>query len=152
MKVFLKILVGLVALVVVIIIGGIIYINNSFPDVGPAPDLDVGDSPELIARGEYLANHVTVCMDCHSTRDWDKETFIMMFKELGNVEELVEVNRNSFNTIMPWAMYAGMTEEDLGAIFIYNRLNLLKMILKYLFEIIINTILPLLGGERGVGK
>jgi cytochrome c553 len=23
----------------------------------------------LIARGEYLANHVTVCIDCHSIRD-----------------------------------------------------------------------------------
>ena len=27
-------------------------------------------TPERIARGEYLANHVTVCMQCHSQRDW----------------------------------------------------------------------------------
>jgi len=26
-------------------------------------------STSLLARGEYLANHVTVCMDCHSIRD-----------------------------------------------------------------------------------
>ncbi|MBP6590418.1 MAG: c-type cytochrome [Chitinophagaceae bacterium] len=29
-----------------------------------------GDSlTQLVARGEYLANHVTVCIDCHSIRD-----------------------------------------------------------------------------------
>ncbi len=25
-----------------------------------------------MARGEYLANHVTACIDCHSTRDWSR--------------------------------------------------------------------------------
>jgi len=29
-------------------------------------------TPELIARGEYLANHVTICMDCHGERDWTR--------------------------------------------------------------------------------
>jgi mono/diheme cytochrome c family protein len=29
-------------------------------------------TPERIERGKYLANHVAVCMDCHSTRDWGK--------------------------------------------------------------------------------
>ncbi len=29
-------------------------------------------TPERIQRGEYLANSVAVCMDCHSTRDWTK--------------------------------------------------------------------------------
>lgn len=27
-------------------------------------------TPERLARGEYLANHVTLCVDCHSQRDW----------------------------------------------------------------------------------
>lgn len=40
------------------------------PDAGPAPDLRVEATPERIERGRYLANHVTVCLDCHSTRDW----------------------------------------------------------------------------------
>ncbi|MGB0166777.1 MAG: cytochrome C, partial [Luteibaculum sp.] len=25
---------------------------------------------EAVARGEYLANHVMLCMDCHAQRDW----------------------------------------------------------------------------------
>lgn len=29
-------------------------------------------TPERIERGKYLANHVTVCIDCHSTRDWTR--------------------------------------------------------------------------------
>lgn len=27
---------------------------------------------ERVTRGKYLANHVAVCVDCHSTRDWSK--------------------------------------------------------------------------------
>lgn len=29
-------------------------------------------TPEVIARGAYLANHVTICMDCHGERDWTR--------------------------------------------------------------------------------
>ena len=29
-------------------------------------------TPQLIARGNYLANHVAVCMDCHGQRDWTR--------------------------------------------------------------------------------
>ncbi|MFN8352836.1 MAG: c-type cytochrome [Spirosomataceae bacterium] len=37
--------------------------------IGNAPTLTVSVSPERIKRGEYLANHVAVCMDCHSQRN-----------------------------------------------------------------------------------
>ena len=50
----------------------LIYIKFALPDVGPAPDLKVEMTPERIARGEYLANHVAVCIDCHSKRDWTR--------------------------------------------------------------------------------
>ena len=32
----------------------------------------VKPTPERLARGKYLAEHVAVCLDCHSKRDWDK--------------------------------------------------------------------------------
>lgn len=48
-----------------------IYVKTMLPDVGEAPQLTVDPTPARIARGEYLANHVTVCMDCHSTRAAD---------------------------------------------------------------------------------
>ncbi len=65
----LGILVGVVVLAVVAFLG---YFTSAYPDVDPAPAITVERTPERIARGKYLANHVTVCIDCHSTRDWSK--------------------------------------------------------------------------------
>ncbi len=54
-----------------ILLLGIGYIYFILPRI-PIPDLKVKITPERVARGKYLANHVTVCVDCHSTRDWSK--------------------------------------------------------------------------------
>lgn len=70
-----RILKVLLALVVVLVVGvGILlaYVKTALPDVGPAPELTVKPTPELLARGQYLANHVMVCMDCHGTRDYTR--------------------------------------------------------------------------------
>lgn len=53
---------------------------------------------------------------------WDKATFIARFKQYsdsGYVAPAVDWAAGDFQTIMPWAMYATMTEEDLGAIYDY---------------------------------
>jgi len=60
----------LLAVVVVCVAGAGIYVKTALPNTGPAPVLTVERTPERIARGSYLAHHVAVCMDCHSTRDW----------------------------------------------------------------------------------
>jgi hypothetical protein len=53
---------------------------------------------------------------------WTKEEFINRFKSFDPaVYEFVSVKQTDFNTPMPWIMYAGMTEEDLGAIYDYLR-------------------------------
>ncbi len=64
----------IIALIVVAVAGIAGYLKFVLPDVVPAPNLTVTVTPERIVRGEYLANHVTVCMDCHSTRDWSRFT------------------------------------------------------------------------------
>lgn len=46
------------------------YVKTMLPNVGEAPKITVEKTPEQIERGKYLANHVMVCMDCHSTRDY----------------------------------------------------------------------------------
>lgn len=69
MKKFLK---YLLITVVLVIASGLTYIKVALPNVGPAPEMKIERTPERIARGEYLANHVTVCIDCHSSRDWSK--------------------------------------------------------------------------------
>jgi len=72
MKKILKIT-GYSLLVIIVIIAGLLtYINTFLPNVGEAPDLKVDRTAERIARGKYLANSVTVCVDCHSNRDWNK--------------------------------------------------------------------------------
>ncbi len=42
-----------------------------YPRVASPPTVLIPVTAALIERGRYLANHVAVCMDCHSTRDWD---------------------------------------------------------------------------------
>lgn len=36
----------------------------------PIPEISLPTSAAEIERGRYLATHVAVCMDCHSTRNW----------------------------------------------------------------------------------
>lgn len=72
MKKALKILGVLVVLLIVAALGFVAYLKLALPNTGAAPQLKVAGTPEQIARGEYLANHVAVCMDCHSTRDWSR--------------------------------------------------------------------------------
>jgi hypothetical protein len=72
MKKALRILRLLVLVIVVGIAGLLGYVKFFMPNVGAAPEMKVESSPEIIKRGEYLANHVCVCVDCHSKRDWTK--------------------------------------------------------------------------------
>lgn len=37
-------------------------------EVGPAPDISIEITPKRVERGEYLANHVWICTDCHSRK------------------------------------------------------------------------------------
>ncbi len=57
-------------IVVVLALGGFLYLKNAFPKVAPPEDMKVEITPERVERGKYLANHVMLCMDCHGERDW----------------------------------------------------------------------------------
>lgn len=72
MKTLLKAAGWLLLAVILLGLAGATYVSFMLPDVGPAPDLKVEITPERIERGHYLANHVVVCMDCHSKRDFSK--------------------------------------------------------------------------------
>lgn len=72
MKKAFKVLGYIVLTIIIIVSGLLIYVKAALPNVGDAKDITVTATPEKIARGKYLANHVTVCTDCHSTRDWTK--------------------------------------------------------------------------------
>jgi mono/diheme cytochrome c family protein len=67
------IVIGAVLLIVLFLASGLLaYVKLALPDVGDPEDLTIERTPERIERGKYLANSVSVCMDCHSVRDWSK--------------------------------------------------------------------------------
>ena len=72
MKNLRKNLLRVIVIIVIALVASMSYIKFALPNIGDAPDLKVEMTPERIARGEYLANHVAVCMDCHSSRDWSR--------------------------------------------------------------------------------
>lgn len=72
MKKFFKVLSYILGGVAVLVAAFLFYFNSSYPKVDPPSNEKVEITPARIARGEYLAKHVAVCMDCHSTRDWSK--------------------------------------------------------------------------------
>lgn len=72
MKKILKYAGYLLAIVIIAIAGLLTYVKVALPDVGEAEELKIDYTKERIDRGRYLANTVTVCMDCHSKRDWSK--------------------------------------------------------------------------------
>lgn len=60
----------ILGLFIVFVLVALTYIKTMLPNVGDAPNMKVETSAAQIERGKYLANHVTVCIDCHSNRDW----------------------------------------------------------------------------------
>jgi mono/diheme cytochrome c family protein len=72
MRTVLKGLAVLVILGLVAAGGGLAYLLASYPDVPETGARALPTSPEAIARGQYLAEHVAVCVDCHSERDWSR--------------------------------------------------------------------------------
>lgn len=65
-KVILYALCGLVLLIVFVLS----YLKLALPSIPLREDIKVELTEENVLRGEYLANSVAVCIDCHSIRDW----------------------------------------------------------------------------------
>lgn len=65
-----KILLSSLLVLLLVITIGLAYIKIALPNVSPAEDLKINANPEMIEHGKYLADHVMLCTDCHSLRDW----------------------------------------------------------------------------------
>ncbi|MXV52905.1 cytochrome C [Pedobacter sp. HMF7647] len=66
----LKVLACVLAFVVLLAFAAGGYVYYALPNTGKPADVTIEATSQRIERGKYLANHVTVCMDCHSSRDW----------------------------------------------------------------------------------
>lgn len=72
MKTLLKIVGVLAAVVLLLAACGLGYLLLAFPKVPPAPSVKITATPEMLARGQYLNDHVVGCTTCHTKRDWTK--------------------------------------------------------------------------------
>ncbi len=92
------------------------------------------DKGELIAGMEYaggfefsmpggIVRSINITPDMETgIGKWEKEFFINRFKLYADSSyEDKAVYKGTFNSVMPWTTMAGMTEEDLGAIYTYLR-------------------------------
>lgn len=92
MKKIIKIGTWLFGALILVAIVGLSYIKISLPNTGEPEELTVSSTEERIKHGEYLANHVMVCMDCHSKRDWTKFSGPVVEGTLGMGGEIFDQN------------------------------------------------------------
>ncbi|HJU42813.1 MAG TPA: hypothetical protein VJ691_08355 [Vicinamibacterales bacterium] len=72
MKRALKVAGVLVVVALVAAAAGLGYLFFAFPDVPVRSDYRIEPTPERLARGRYLNDHVVGCTTCHSQRDWTR--------------------------------------------------------------------------------
>jgi mono/diheme cytochrome c family protein len=70
MKRVIKVVSIVFAVVCVLAVGLLAYLFIFLPNAGPVEQISIERTPARLIRGEYLAKHVAVCVDCHSTRNW----------------------------------------------------------------------------------
>ncbi|PWN06180.1 c-type cytochrome [Rhodohalobacter mucosus] len=70
MKKVVRIVLYLLIVVIAATAGVVAFIAFALPNTKPAPAMSIELTEERIERGEYLANHVMLCMDCHAVRDF----------------------------------------------------------------------------------
>jgi mono/diheme cytochrome c family protein len=67
-----KVVKGILLFLVITVIAVLLYVKLALPNVGEMEYLSVKPTAARLERGKYLANNVCVCVDCHSTRNWNE--------------------------------------------------------------------------------
>jgi mono/diheme cytochrome c family protein len=71
-KIIVRVLGAIAALVLLAILGVIVKFYVLSPKSRAAPSVTAPSTPEAIAKGKYLVNHVAACIGCHSPVQEDK--------------------------------------------------------------------------------
>src|SRR3954470_18171252 len=66
-----KVLGAILGAAVVLVVGLLGFLVIKEPSQRPAPPEKFEATPERLARGKYLVDHVTPCLHCHSQPDMD---------------------------------------------------------------------------------
>jgi mono/diheme cytochrome c family protein len=92
MKKFVKILLWTFAVLVVLAAAGISLTIGWRPFIGPSARTLTShkfeSTPERLARGAYLVNHVADCMGCHAEHDWTAHDAPVVPGTLGSGQDL----------------------------------------------------------------
>ncbi len=113
MKKLVRIILGVVVLILAIAACGVAYLFMAFPKVPLASDVRIVATPEKLARGEYLTKHVSLCLDCHSERDFEKLAGPLKPGTWGKGGEAFD---KTVDPTMPGAVYAkNITPASIGS-------------------------------------
>jgi mono/diheme cytochrome c family protein len=72
MRLLLKIVGVLLVLLLLVAGGGLAYLYSAYPNVPLNETYQIQPTPERLARGKYLNDHVVGCTACHTERDWTR--------------------------------------------------------------------------------
>lgn len=134
MKNVVRVLSLVAGVITVLIVLVLVYLKVTYPRSDPPESIIIKPEPRRLQRGKYLSINGAGCIGCYSIRDWTRFAAPPIPGTEGGGGDLINekngffdtdsthsvpVGKNNFNTPMPWTLYAGMTEADLGAIFEY---------------------------------
>lgn len=69
MRKALRVVLWLLTVVSVLALAGLVYLGVAYPRTEDPPDVTIRATPDLLARGDYLFNHVAACVVCHSPHE-----------------------------------------------------------------------------------
>jgi mono/diheme cytochrome c family protein len=87
MKKIIKVILISLAIMMVTIL---LYVKLALPNVGKIEYLSIKPTASRLERGKYLATHVCVCVDCHSTRNWNEFSGPLIDGTLGKGGEIFD--------------------------------------------------------------
>lgn len=100
---------------------GCVECHSKMDDKGnKIPGTEYGGGMDFILPGFGVVSSANLTPEPTTGLRYSRSEFIQLFKNYADSTYVPHaVNGGEFQTMMPWIMYAGMTEEDLGAIHTY---------------------------------
>lgn len=89
------------------------------PDLNLALSFAGGVKMKLPSGDAVLSKNITP--DASGIGSWTRAQFIRRFAAYRDADNLYQVSAGDAQTFMPWNMYAGMSDQDLGAIYDFLR-------------------------------
>lgn len=88
----------------------------------PIPGKSFSGGIEIKLPGNTVVRTANLTPDATGLGPWSKEQFIKRFKQCSDpAYGNTPYKPGEFQTVMPWTVYAGLTEQDLGAVYDYLR-------------------------------